>query len=101
MVKKRKVAKKTTVKRRSAKKAEVKKLEAQADVDMLRGRYANHIQVTVQEEELVLDFLARAGEQATVISRVFITPQHGKRLQELLRRQLAIHKKNYGPKAKR
>ena len=100
MAEKRKAAKKT-VKRKSAKKPEVKKLEVAADVDIMRGRYANHIQVIVQEEELVLDFLARAGEQATMISRVFITPQHGKRLQDLLRRQLAIHKKNYGAKAKR
>lgn len=101
MAKKRKVAKKKTAKRRSTKKPELTKIEAKADVDMLRGRYANHIQVTVQEEELVLDFLARAGEQATVISRIFITPQHGRRLQDLLRRQLTIHKKNFGATAKR
>ena len=96
MAKKRKAAKKKTTRQRSAKKPEIKKLEVASDVDMMRGRYANHIQVSAQQEEFVLDFFSRGGEQVTLVSRIFISPQHGKRLQELLRRQISTHKKTFG-----
>lgn len=101
MAKKRKAVKKKTAKRKSSQKLEIKNLEVQADVDMLRGRYANHIRVAVQDEEFVLDFFARVGEQVTLLSRIYITPEHGKRLYGLLRRQLAVHKKQFGAKAKK
>jgi hypothetical protein len=73
-------------------KEEPKRIEIGADINRLSGRYANHIQVTVQGEEFVLDFLARMGEQATLVSRVFVSPMHAQRLMELLRRQIAKHK---------
>lgn len=101
MAKKRKTAKKKATKRRSAKKPEVKVLEVKTDVEMLRGRYSNHIQVSMQEEEFVLDFCAKGGEQVTLLSRIFITPAHAKRLSDLVRRQLTLHKKRFGSKAKR
>lgn len=88
-------------KRKTAKKPEVKVLEVKTDHDVLRGRYSNHIQVSMQEEEFVLDFFARCGEQVMLLSRVFITPAHARRLSDLVRRQLTLHKKQFGGKAKR
>ena len=101
MAKKRKTGKKKTAKRRSAKKPEVGELPVKVDPEMLRGRYSNHIQVTMQQEEFVLDFFAKGGEQVTLLNRIFITPAHAKRLSDLVRRQLTLHKKQFGSKAKR
>lgn len=91
--------KRKKTKRKTAKKAdgqpEIKRLEVQGDLDVMRGRFANHIQVSMQEEEFILDFFARAGEQGSHLSRVFITPQHAKRFADLLKRQVTLHKKRF------
>ena len=100
MAKKRKTTKKTA-ERKAAKNPEVTRVEVQADAEMMRGRYANYMRVSLQDEEFVLDFLARAGEQTTLVSRVFITPQHGQRILDVLRRQVAVYRKLQREKAKK
>jgi hypothetical protein len=82
-------------KKAQAIKKEVKKLEAASELQVSAGRYANHIQVVVQEEEFVLDFFARAGERGVHVARVFISPTHAERLMNLLKRQIAQHKRAF------
>ncbi len=76
-------------------KEESKRIEVGAEINLASGRYANHIQVSIQEEEFVLDFLSRVGEQATLVSRVFVSPTHAQRLADLLKRQIAKHKNTF------
>lgn len=92
---KRKKAKLKTVTKAVGSQPQIKELEVRANLDLMRGRFANHIQVSMQEEEFILDFFARAGEQASFLSRVFITPQHAKRFADLLKRQVTMHKKRF------
>lgn len=88
--------KRKKTKRKTAKKADGRpEIKVQGDLDVMRGRFANHIQVSMQEEEFILDFFARAGEQGSHLSRVFITPQHAKRFADLLKRQVTLHKKRF------
>ena len=68
-------------------------VQVSADMEVLRGRYANSIRVLVQQEDFVLDFLASAGDQITLVSRVYITPHHAKRLHDVLRGQLSLYRK--------
>lgn len=92
---KRKKAIRKTVTKAVGTEPQIKEIEVRADLDVLRGRFANHIQVSLQEEEFILDFFARAGEKGSLLSRVFITPQHAKRLADLLKRQVTMHKKRF------
>jgi hypothetical protein len=82
-------------KKAQAVKKDVKKLEVASEVQVSAGRYANHIQVVVQEEEFVLDFFARTGEGGIHVARVFISPTHAERLMNLLKRQTAQHKRAF------
>lgn len=70
-------------------------LEAASQLDVSAGHYANLIQVGVQEEEFVLDFLARVSDKAVHVARVYISPSHAQRLMEALRRQIVQHKKRF------
>ena len=91
MAKKRFKMKKTT---KTIEKTTPKTLEATGDIQVAAGRYANHIQVTPNEEEFVLDFFARSGQPAVVhVGRFFIAPNHARRLMDLLRSQIILHKK--------
>jgi hypothetical protein len=71
------------------------RLEVQGEPELLRGRYANHIQVSVQEEEFILDFFARSAEQTFHVSRMFISPRHALRLNKLLEKQIETYRSNF------
>ncbi|MGB2986829.1 MAG: DUF3467 domain-containing protein [Phycisphaerae bacterium] len=70
-------------------------IEVASQLDVSAGHYANHIQVVMQEEEFVLDFLARTGDKAVHVARVYVSPLHAQRLLALLKRQIAQHKKAF------
>jgi hypothetical protein len=61
------------------------------DPDIARGRYANVIKLDAKEEEFVLDFISQSSNDASLVSRIFITPSHAQRLRDLLDRQLVRH----------
>jgi hypothetical protein len=69
--------------------------EAQGDIQTVAGRFANHIQLILQEEEIILDFFARSGQQVTHQARIFVTPKHAERLSILLRRQVRLHRARF------
>lgn len=72
------------------------RMEVVTESQILLGRYSNHIQVSMQKEEFVLDFFAQGGSQMTHQSRIFIAPAHAARLLVLLKRQVQLHKKKFG-----
>lgn len=83
-------------KAKTIKKDTAKTLEAAGDFQVAAGRYANHIQITPNEEEFVLDFFARAGQPTVAhVGRFFIAPNHARRLMDLLRSQIILHKKMF------
>lgn len=94
MAKKRRKAQRKATKK-AVPQPEAQRLEVQGDLEVMRGRYANFIQITVLEEEFILDLFVKLGEQGSHVGRVFITPQHAKRLADLLKKQITLHKKRF------
>ena len=94
--------KRKSAKRQGTKKAvellqpepEIKRVEVRGDLETMRGRFANHIQIAMKEEEFILDFFANS-EQGCHVGRIFITPQHAKRLADLLKKQIKVHMKRF------
>lgn len=78
------------------KKEEPQKVEVSSQYEILAGRYANSIQVTVQSEEFVLDFLVTKGDMPYHLARIFVSPGHAKRLRDLLKRQIVKYEKAFG-----
>jgi len=48
--------------------------------DVLKGRYANNMQVSFSPEEFILDFMNLFPPQGVVTNRIFISPGHMKRM---------------------
>lgn len=83
-------------KKKTKKTLKTEELAVTGDLQVVAGRYANHVQVIPNEEEFVLDFFARAGQPALVhVGRIFIAPNHARRLMDLLKRQIIRHKRTY------
>jgi len=61
-------------------------------MEMARGRFATHAHVVLNDESFTLDFFARIPGQNVLVGRIFITPMHAKRLADLLKRQMKVHK---------
>ena len=78
-----------------------KAVVVESEQELARGRYANHIQVAVQREEFILDFLARVDEKVVHVGRFFITPDHAERLATLLKRQVTLYKKTFPASTRR
>ena len=64
---------------------------SKTDLASSRGVYANVVNAIVAQEEVVLDFILSVGPEASLVSRVVLSPAHAKRLGELLSRQGVDH----------
>lgn len=69
---------------------------ATAEVSSISGRYSNHIQISYQQEEFVLDFFARGPNQNAHVARIFLHPGHAKRLAAVLQGLLERYDEKYG-----
>lgn len=72
-----------------------------AEAKDLKGRYANHISITSQERDVVIDFSAivKVGESvnASLVSRVFLNRFTAQELAELLQKTIAVwEQRRYG-----
>lgn len=65
--------------------------------EVLKGVYANMVQVGHTPEEFVLDFMSIVGAAGIVSSRVFVSPGHFKRLVNAMGENLKNYEKQFGP----
>jgi len=65
--------------------------------DVLRGVYANLMQITHTREEFVLDFANVFPPQGIVTSRVIISPGHLKRIVKALDENMKKYEEKFGP----
>ncbi len=74
------------------------KLEIKTDESVAGGIYSNFMIVHSTESEFTLDFmyLLPQAPQATVRSRVILSPLQAKRLHQLLGQQVARFEKSFG-----
>lgn len=72
-------------------------LNINAQPDMLRGHYANMMQVAHGKEEFILDFLFAHPPQGELVSRVVVSPSHVKRILAALQDNIAKYEQQFGP----
>ena len=64
----------------------------------LKGAYANMMSLNTTKEEFIFDFAAinPAQMQGIVVSRIFMSPAHVKRMIEVVGRVMTEYEKNHG-----
>ena len=63
---------------------------------ILMGRYANNMQIGYSPEEFILDFMNLFPPQGIVVSRVFVSPGHMKRMVTALSDTMKKYEAQYG-----
>jgi hypothetical protein len=71
-------------------------LQIKVDDAVLRGAYANGMQVQHTKEEFVLDFLNVFPPTGTLQARIVVSPAHLKRIVAALAENLAKYETNFG-----
>lgn len=71
-------------------------VQIKAEDDVLKGRYANMMQVAHTREEFALDFMNLLPPQGSLVARVITSPGHLKRIIAALAHNLAQYEKQYG-----
>lgn len=59
-------------------------LEVSADIEQLKGVYSNLARVTFTKNEFVFGFVFNVGSEAHLVSRVIVSPQHMKKLRDVI-----------------
>ncbi len=71
-------------------------VQVKIEDSVLRGAYANMMQVAHTPEEFVLDFMNIMGAAGIVSSRVIVSPKHMKRIVAALQDNLKRYEEQYG-----
>jgi hypothetical protein len=76
--------------------SETQALNVKIGDEELKGRYSNLLRIAHTREEFILDFINVVPPQATVVSRVAISPGHLKRIIRALADNVDKYEKAYG-----
>jgi len=63
---------------------------------VLKGNYANNMQISFSGEEFILDFMNLFPPQGIITNRVFISPGHMKRMVAVLSGTLKKYEEQFG-----
>ena len=75
---------------------EEQQVQIRADDKTAMGVYANVMAVNHTKEEFVMEFINIFPPQGSLVSRVFTSPGHMKRIQRALEENIKIYEKQYG-----
>lgn len=75
---------------------EEQKLQIKVTDEELKGRYASMAMVSHTKEEFIIDFLNTMPPAGILVSRVFLSPGHIKRLVKVLEEQVERYEKSFG-----
>ncbi len=75
---------------------EEQQIQIRADDNIIKGVYANVMAVNHTKEEFVLEFLNIFPPQGSLVSRVFTSPGHMKRIQKALEENIKNYEKQFG-----
>jgi uncharacterized protein DUF3467 len=73
-----------------------KQIQVKVNDEVLKGVYANMVQVSHGQEEFILDFMNIFPPQGIIASRVIISPAHMKRLVAAMQENLKRYETQYG-----
>lgn len=71
-------------------------IQIKADDQTLKGAYANLAVVNHTKEEFAIDFISVLPPQGIMLSRIFTSPGHAKRLAKALDDNIKIYEKQFG-----
>ncbi len=71
-------------------------INVKVDDDTLKGNYANNMQIAFSPEEFILDFMNLFPPQGIVVSRIFLSPGHMKRMVNVLSDTLKKYEAQHG-----
>lgn len=71
-------------------------LNIKAQDNILRGQYANMMQVSHSKEEFVLDFMLAFPPQGELVSRLIVSPAHIKRIMGALEDNIRKYESHFG-----
>lgn len=71
-------------------------LQVKIDDETLKGHYANMMQVAHNREEFMLDFMNIFPPAGVVVSRLYLSPGHIKRMVRALQENLKSYEQNFG-----
>ncbi len=71
-------------------------LQVKISDEVLKGAYANMVQIGHTAEEFVLDFMNLVPPAGTVVSRIIVSPSHAKRLSSALLENIKRYEEQYG-----
>jgi hypothetical protein len=75
-----------------------KEIKIQASNDELKGAYSNVMQISHNREEFLLDFfnVHPSGQNGILVSRIYTSPGHFKRMVLAMQENVKRHEENYG-----
>lgn len=71
-------------------------MQIKADDDVLKGVYANALQISHTKDEVIFDFLNIVPPQGQMVSRVMTSPGHAKRILNALNDNLKKYEAQFG-----
>jgi hypothetical protein len=71
-------------------------INIKAQDEILRGQYANMMQVSHSHEEFVLDFILSFPPQGELVSRLIVSPAHMKRIVNALMDNVRRYESQFG-----
>lgn len=71
-------------------------INIKAQDQVLRGQYANMMQVSHAKEEFILDFMLAFPPQGELVSRLIVSPAHMKRIVNALMDNVHKYEQQFG-----
>lgn len=71
-------------------------LQVNTDPETAKGVYSNLARIVFSENEFVLGFVLKIGDEAQLVSRVIVSPEHMENLSEAIQKSLKEYKDQYG-----
>jgi hypothetical protein len=71
-------------------------IQVKADDSVLKGAYANNMQVAHTKEEFIVDFMNLFPPVATLNARIIVSPGHMKRMLAALTENMRLYEQNHG-----
>lgn len=73
-----------------------RQIQVKASDEVLKGVYSTNMQVAHGKEEFILDFMNLFPPQATLVSRIIVSPPHFKRMVKALVDNLKKYEERFG-----
>lgn len=70
-------------------------LQVSASQEIAQGVYSNLARVTFTKNEFVIGFVLNIGNEAHLVSRVIVSPEHMEHLSEAIQTSLKEYKEQY------